>query len=323
ALTWRNFEMEMVLSVVLIFYVIAWYNGKSVNTLKAKQWVGANVEYLQEQFSLVGNQTGTTRSILMKDGPADFLLYLSGRRNVQFGHWWIKANLKPRNDVLTSTISRVLSLFQLAHPSLDKVVLEMTLDVPEKFVFAVLRTSDKAVHGKRYDLKTMTKLANSNLPPHLVVYAESQKMADLLLAKIGNVLHNDRFESLILTSLPVYEPEKFEGEGPVRLHMIFSMAYDGVDLLVQLACQLPDIVGIQWTADIKATLQKNRQALDKLVAKRLAEERAEELVQKKMESKRLEEERIKSLSPSEQRKWEEKERAREVKRAQKKKTKRV
>lgn len=50
--------------------------------------IGHHVEYLQSQFALVGDKADKT--VLVKDGPSDYLLYVSGRRNVQYGHWWIK-----------------------------------------------------------------------------------------------------------------------------------------------------------------------------------------------------------------------------------------
>lgn len=50
--------------------------------------MGQHLEYLQSQFALVGDKADKT--VLVKDGPSDFLLYVSGRRNVQYGHWWIK-----------------------------------------------------------------------------------------------------------------------------------------------------------------------------------------------------------------------------------------
>ncbi|KAI9019516.1 hypothetical protein CLU79DRAFT_757618 [Phycomyces nitens] len=324
-LTWRDFEMEMVLLAAFGLYILAWYQGKKANTDIAKKWVALNVGYLEEQFALVGSKTGTARSILVQDGPADFLLYLSGRRNVEFGHWWIK--LKPRNDMLNYGITKVLSLFELANVPTDRVVLDITLDkaIGDRFVFAILpKTDSKAIHDRRYDLKSMTKLAQSDLPSNMVVYSESQKLADLLIAKVGPVITNcPGFDSLIISSMPAIEPEKFEGETGLTLSMTFKITLSKTDPLVQLACELPDTIAqLQLTPDIKATLRKNRESFEKQIAKRLAEERAEELVRKKAEAKRAEEERVKSLPPAEQRKWEEKERAREAKRAQKKRTKR-
>lgn len=55
----------------------------------------------------------------------------------------------------------------------------------------------------------------------------------------------------------------------------------------------------------------------------MAEERAEELAKKRADAKRAEEEKVRKLSPAEQRKWEEKERAKELKRSQKKRSKRM
>lgn len=63
--------------------------------------------------------------------------------------------------------------------------------------------------------------------------------------------------------------------------------------------------------------------MQKEYAKIQAEERAEELLKKKADAKKAEEERIRNLSPAEQRKWEEKERAKELKKSQKKRVKRM
>jgi hypothetical protein len=48
------------------------------------------IDYLESQFALVGDKKSNEKSVLMMDGPADYLLYTSGRRHVQFGHWWLK-----------------------------------------------------------------------------------------------------------------------------------------------------------------------------------------------------------------------------------------
>lgn len=60
------------------------------------------------------------KSVLMMDGPADYLLYTSGRRHVQFGHWWLK--LKPRNDLLTFFSTQLLSMIGYAQPAQDRIV---------------------------------------------------------------------------------------------------------------------------------------------------------------------------------------------------------
>lgn len=82
--------------------------------------LGSQIDYLEGQFALVGNKMSDDKSVLSKDGPADYLLYTSGRRNVQFGHWWLK--LKPRNDLLTFFTTQALSMMGYAKPATDRVV---------------------------------------------------------------------------------------------------------------------------------------------------------------------------------------------------------
>lgn len=76
-------------------------------------------------------------------------------------------------------------------------------------------------------------------------------------------------------------------------------------------------------SQIKNKLRKNREDVQKEYAKIQAEERAEELAKKKTDAKKAEEERIRKMSPAEQRKWEEKERAKELKKSQKKRSKKL
>lgn len=88
--------------------------------------VNDQIEFLESQFALVGDKLSNEKSVLMVDGPADFLLYTSGRRNVQFGHWWLK--MKPRNDILTFFTTQVLALVGYAKPSTDRVVSSSSLN---------------------------------------------------------------------------------------------------------------------------------------------------------------------------------------------------
>lgn len=48
------------------------------------------------------------------------------------------------------------------------------------------------------------------IPNNLVIYSETQKLADSILStKIGDIINQsaDRFESLVISSLPAEEPE--------------------------------------------------------------------------------------------------------------------
>ncbi|CAO3645545.1 unnamed protein product [Mucor fragilis] len=322
-----DFQMEIVLVSVFFLYFLTWLRGKKANLNRAKGWLNGQVDYLQSQFALVGDKKSNDQSILMMDGPADYLLYTTGRRNVQFGHWWLK--LKPRNDLLTYFSTTVLSkLTSATKPATDRVELKLHLDkgLTEKFVVGVVR-KDLAteVFKKRFDLNRVGKIASNKAisSSEYTIYAETQKLADsILTSKVTDIINKSdgRLESLIISSLPDEEPELFETDGYITISLNFLMPTSaGFDPLVELVGDLPDAISqLRLTGDVKTKINKNREELGKEFAKKLAADRAEELAQKKAEAKRAEEERVKKLSPAEQRKWEEKERARNMKKQQKK-----
>ncbi|KAG2215650.1 hypothetical protein INT46_006254 [Mucor plumbeus] len=321
-----DFQMEIVLVSVFVLYFFVWLRGKKANLNKAKGWLNGQIDYLQSQFALVGDKKSNDQSILMMDGPADYLLYTTGRRNVQFGHWWLK--LKPRNDVLTLFSTQVLSMVtSVTKPATDRVELKLHLDkaLSEKFVVGVVKKELAAdLFKKRFDLNRVGKIASNKAiaSSEYTIYAETQKLADLILTpKVTDIINksNGRLESLIISSLPDEEPEMFETDSYITISLNFLMpSSNEFDPLVELVGDLPDAISqLRLTGDIKTKVNKNREELGKEYAKKIAADRAEELAQKKAEAKRAEEERVKKLSPAEQRKWEEKERARNMKKQQK------
>ncbi|KAI8991748.1 hypothetical protein BDF20DRAFT_909482 [Mycotypha africana] len=321
-----DFQMEIGLLSAFFLYFLLWSRGKSTNMTRANHWLQGQIEYFQQQFALVGDNKSNK---LVKDGPADFLLYTTGRRNVQFGHWWFK--MKKRNDMLTLFTTTVLSKFTSTKPSVDRmdVTLQLDKNLPEKFVFAVIRKDLAAdLHKKRFDLNRVGKIASSKLlSDEYNVYAETQKLADTILTttKMTEWLKNKapgRLEHLILSSLPAEEPIMYDNDNHMSLSLSFLMPegkdVDTLDPFVELACQIPDVLQqLRLPADVKTKINKNREDLLKEFSKKKAADRAEELAKKKAEAKRAEEERIKKLSPAEQRKWEEKERARTMKKQMK------
>ncbi|CAO3643242.1 unnamed protein product [Cunninghamella echinulata] len=301
-------------------------SNMGTNQSIATKWANENHEYFEQQFALIGNKVGGEKVSLIKDGPSDFLLYTSGRRNVQFGHWWIK--LKPRSDILSYAVNSLFALIGMGKPLKDRVNATITLDkeIPNRFVFAILNKNiAKDTHTKRFDLFKMTKVASANIHSDYVVYAESQKLAELLTnGKVGDILRQSSgLESLIITYLPDYEPERLKLDTDLKISMIYEIN-DSTTKLPALPLELADTIGnLKLPADVTTKLRKNLDELNKVFAKRDAEDRAEELAKKKAEKKRAEEERIKKLSPEEQRKYDEKERNREQKRQMKKRTKRA
>ncbi|CAO3668917.1 unnamed protein product [Umbelopsis vinacea] len=326
-----DFYFEIVMLGFFIAYLVIWYMGASKNVSVAKKWTGAHLDYLKTQFAHVGDGSGNT---LVKDGPSDYCLYTTGRRNMQFAHWWI--NLYPRNDITTAIYNRVSSLFGFEKAAQDHVTVTMTLDEAtcENFVFAVLpQQVSKDLRADRFDLKKFTRVSQTNrLPDNLAVSSESNELTDLLLdGKVGDVIREagDAFNSLIITCFPEHAPTELKESYPKTVTIDFNISDTNAEAttkLVQLVCELPDILNARcrnFKTEIKNKLRKNREDVQKEYAKIQAEERAEELAKKKTDAKKAEEERIRKMSPAEQRKWEEKERAKELKKSQKKRSKKL
>lgn len=102
----------------------------------------------------------------------------------------------------------------------------------------------------------MTKIATVNVPSNLTVYAESQKLAELLLnGKTGDILRQSSgLESLIITYLPDYEPERLNADKDLKLTMVYDINNAQSSPLIGLPCALADTLGnLRLPADVSDT----------------------------------------------------------------------
>ncbi|RUS33528.1 hypothetical protein BC938DRAFT_471212 [Jimgerdemannia flammicorona] len=311
-----------------LIYFVRWWTGSSDNEAIAKQWVSSVIGQLREQFSLIGDERGNT---LIKDGPADFILYMSGRRHVQYVHGFIK--LKLRNDLAGWISQAAVRLVGFGKPQYDEVTFNVVMNDGEyePFVLAVLPKSEaKEVREARFDLLKFTKSVNcKRVPLTFTTYCEAADLADLFLdGKLGDAIYkaDEFFGGLIISSYPKEAPLKFDGTFPNTVTLIIRLPSDRARLketkpLVELLTEVIDALpgrALNLKPEIRNKLKKNREEVEKDYAKAAAEERQEELIKKKAEKRKEEEERVRKLSPAEQRKWEEKEKKAELKKQQKK-----
>lgn len=99
----------------------------------------------------------------------------------------------------------------------------------------------------------MTKVASVNVPSNLMIYAESQKLAELLLqGKTGNILRQSSgLESLIVTYLPEFEPERLNDDKDLRLTLVYDVNDAKSSPLVELPCALADtLANLNLPADV-------------------------------------------------------------------------
>ncbi|CAG8554961.1 6824_t:CDS:10, partial [Scutellospora calospora] len=287
---------------------------------------------IKKNFSLVGNDKG---GVLIQDGPADFLFYLSGRRNCQYIHGRI--TLKPRHDMLQTITNFVSSQFS-SKTVTDTVTYNVTMydGAYDDFVFGVLK-KERAfdLRQARYDLRTFTKQSNNNLLPNVFnVHSESVEVTDTILSNrvIELLKASSKYLTyLIISDQPRLRPEKIEEDQQQKILTVMhelpddTSKFSDILIIAELALSLIDLIPSRcsFRAETRQKLNKSREEAYKVIQKSLAAERQEEIQQKKADKKRAEAERVAKLSPEEQRKYEEKERKRELKKKQKKMVKKV
>ncbi|CAG8529229.1 16999_t:CDS:10, partial [Dentiscutata heterogama] len=315
-----DFYREMVMIAMIIVYLIVYFIGKRANEAIAVKWMEKHIVLLRENFSLVGNDNG---GVLIQDGPAEYLFYLSGRRNCQFIHG--KITLKPRHDMLQTITNLITSQFS-SKPVTDTVTYNVTMNdgAYDDFVFGITK-KDRAsdLRQSRYDLKTFTKQSNNNLLPSVFsVHSESVEITDRILEsnKVIELLNasSQYLTHIIISDQTRIRPEKII-ENKQKLFTVMhelpndASKFSDITIIAELVLTLIDLIPARCTfrAEIRQKLNKNREEADKVIQKNLAAERQEEIQQKKADKKRAEAERVAKLSPEEQRKYEEKERKRD------------
>ncbi|CAG8453768.1 11876_t:CDS:2 [Diversispora eburnea] len=102
----EDFYRESLIIALIVIYLINYIIGKRTNEGIAKRWMEVQYRLFKDNFAQVGTDTG---SALIKDGPADFLFYLTGRRNCQYVHGRI--TLKPRHDIIQLVSNFITSQF--------------------------------------------------------------------------------------------------------------------------------------------------------------------------------------------------------------------
>ncbi|CAG8727855.1 7087_t:CDS:10 [Dentiscutata erythropus] len=310
-----DFYREMVMIAMIVVYLIVYFIGKRANEAIAVKWMEKHIVLLRENFSLVGNDKG---GVLIQDGPAEYLFYLSGRRNCQYIHG--KITLKPRHDMLQTITNFITSQFS-SKTVTDTVTYNVTMNdgAYDDFVFGITK-KDRAsdLRQSRYDLKTFTKQTNNNLLPSAVnVHSESVDITEAILS-VNRVIELLNASSQYLTYIIISDQTR------VRPEKIIENKQKLLTVMHELPNDASKFSDIMIIAELtRQKLIKNREEADKVIQKNLAAERQEEIQQKKADKKRAEAERVAKLSPEEQRKYEEKERKRELKKKQKKLVKKV
>ncbi|KAG9036489.1 hypothetical protein FRB95_008787 [Tulasnella sp. JGI-2019a] len=326
----------LILGALLLYYLFSFVSS-TLKARKASAWVEAHQNLYNSQFSRPG-----TPDTVLADGPTDYFLFSTGRRTVAYLHTIIA--FWPSHDLVQVVYETVNSIIDLSYSPKDTVTLDFQLSGPPSpgFVFGIIsKLHMKNLRKERFDLMYFTKSStNTALPAAVTLMSESADISDLilkstagtaLLAKIADPVVGKYLRSLIISDQPTERPTK----GPIpadKRHTQVTLSLDlppssnlaVTESLVRAVFDLIDFLDgkLSIREDIVRKLSNTRQALDVQLTKEVTEtstEEKEEAEEAKRAAKRkLEEEKFAGLTPEQQKKHEEKERQRSLRKAQKK-----
>ncbi|KAI8322429.1 DUF1682-domain-containing protein [Martensiomyces pterosporus] len=324
-LTFANYKTEVVLLTVIISLVANYFYGTGKNNDLVKTWEKPIAEVLKANFSLVGDG----KKVLEWDSPADMLFYASGRRHCKFVQGHIQ--LKARQDVIAIAND-------LAANNQEKVEVEVTLNDDEfsGFVFAAIpRKRSKAVNRDRYDISTFTKaVGNDKISPKVALCSENaDATAQLLASGLEEILADEKalLEELYVTDSPEVKPESHDFKREKKLLAVIRLPNaddegikkfkETLEFVFYLVDYIPEAIALRPESVRK--LSKARDEAYKEFARMAEQDRQDVLAKTLAEKRRLELEEVERMSPEQRRKWEEKDRKRQLKKEQGKRVRRI
>ncbi|KAI9151052.1 Coiled-coil domain-containing protein 47 [Blastocladiella emersonii ATCC 22665] len=281
---WLPISLEVTVAAVFVLYGVVYALGRARNRRIADRWYAEIRPELDRNFAFVGEGHGS----LLRDGPADYLVYGSGR--VKCEKLVGRITLRNRQDLFA-----VVQDFLVVN--YDRVRFDVYLDpsVSENFVLAILHKTAPAAMSKREDLTTYTtSMPNSYLPADLfTVYAEHPDAIPAFFAsdpRVHRFLSNPavlrRLESLVVSDrvrlVEVEDDDTAAEPGALpRYRKVLSLTYrlrlDSRDLLrphgddawavhvafTQFVCWLIDhLTQVELRPDARIRMRRRREEED-------------------------------------------------------------
>ncbi|XP_053653230.1 PAT complex subunit CCDC47 [Cherax quadricarinatus] len=330
---WDSFYLEMLMIAGLVVYFINFIVGKSKNQKLANAWYNSHKNLLEQNFALIGDdgKQSVENGGLQKESENVYTLWCSGRTNVE--GMLVELKFIKRQDMIG-----VVS--QLIRPSSDQLLVKVHLDEMDAFVFALATKKTAARLSKEMtDISTFCPEKKSGekfgLGSQFVLMNELGEVASTVLGdpKVTAVLNkfsgmidffhfSDQYsgpkqpEDAQPTKLPEVRRSlvfgfNFPGRGNPSLEVIESMKP-----LMQLVFHLTDkLRRFKLSKEGRTKAEKNRSRVEEAFLKATHAARAEMAQAKREERKRMEREKMLEIDdPDKQRKWEEREQRRQMKR---------
>ncbi|KAJ1821942.1 hypothetical protein LPJ60_002317 [Coemansia sp. RSA 2675] len=320
-----NYKTEAFLLSVAVGLVVSYFYGSRKNKELAAAWEKPISDVLRANFSLVGDG----RQVFEWDSAADVLFYASGRRHCKFAQGHVV--LRARQDA-------VALINDLAANTQEKVEIEVTLNETESsgFVFAAVpRKRSKALGRDRYDIATFTKVvSNEKVSPKVAIFSENADATTQLLdSGLGDILASEAslLEELHVTDGPSEKPESHDFKCDKKLMAVIRLPAATTEGLAQFketlefVFYLVDYISeaIVLRPESTRKLAKAREEAFKEFTRMAEQEKQDALAKTLAEKRRIELEGVDKMSPEQRRKWEEKDRKKQLKKEQSKRVRRV
>ncbi|XP_014677021.1 PREDICTED: coiled-coil domain-containing protein 47-like [Priapulus caudatus] len=334
---WDSFYVEILMLVGLAVYFLNFLAGKSKNQRLANAWFTAHRELLEANFKLVGDDGVATEPVqgeMLKESENTYMLWCSGRTCCE--GMLVELKFLKRQDLI-SVISRLL------RPVCDQIMVKVTMDADnmDTFVFAVAqkRTATR-IHKDQADLSqfcTEKKAGEKlGLPSQFVLLSEIGEATTAMLdGKMMAILRNftemvDYIHFSDQYTGPKLQDEQQQSELPKRTKMllfVFNVPGQGnatVDTmmtmkpLLQLVFHcMEKVKRFKLSKEAKTKAERNRQKMEEQYLKQLHSQRQEQAQQRREDKRRAEKEKILAEDdPDKQRKMEERDHRRDVKKRQ-------
>ncbi|KAI1844034.1 hypothetical protein JX266_009707 [Neoarthrinium moseri] len=355
-----EFKAEGVILAVIAVIFTLHFIGSRLNKSKAKAWIKAHAPTLTSEFALTGfdgvpGAEKQPEKLLKQKSLFEYSTYATGRQNIAFVD--VILTLKKRFNPLMTTAETILGFFMdsFGAPAdyveatiypFDGKEASIAPNLPgaselrgkdakstyDGFVWAVVNKDHmKKLRDDRYDLSITFTKDNAKLPAWLTVMSESAEITDALLTKdLAAAVEKagDLFEALIVTDQPLERPTTIEETTPrkrlfLRYRLPSNNNYDDLVPLFTAFLRLPDhlVATGHFRAEVMRKVNTIRAETIKQIQKAADDEKAEERALERDKARKAKRDaELNALDAKAQKKFLDKEKEKQMRKASKKQT---
>ncbi|GLV41681.1 uncharacterized protein CBL_13380 [Carabus blaptoides fortunei] len=330
---WDSYWLEILMVAGLVVYFLNFFTGKSKNTKLANAWFSTHRTLLEENYSLVGDDSKLESDSpgLIKESENMFTLWCSGRTCCE--GMLVELKFIKRQDL-------VAVIAGMMRPTLDQVHIKVIMNKEDMDTFIMCVATKKTAQHFSKEMADLSVYCPERkagdrvgLPSNFNVMSEIPEATSAMLdsrmtavfnkyADMIDYIHfSDQFSGVKQpddgSSLKLPDVQKvlmFGFNVPVKGKPIQEAMEQLKPLMVMVFYCMDKVKKYRLTKEGKSKADKNRQRVEEVFLKSTHVARAEAAAARREERRRQEKERVLSdADPERQRRWEEKEQKRQLK----------